>query len=259
MSLLSAVSGIFGGSSVGLTPAVQPFSEPADLVNQPSGETVATRFPGAVTSSHDDAGSGPVNAQAQQAVYGAEPFTEPVSDDMGAPGPAGDTAWLYGHDAPYTDWESAYGGPFVPSGPVPLGLHGIDTGGVFEREHSVPPDMGVLVRHTGVYPTTDRLASTQSEIDQTASAGRVNFDQAQYANANATGPWWIGYAENPIYNNTAQVAMPVDPTGSIYTPAGALPDMSVYMQGSAAYEEPPAPSVQYASAPPEPTNPYEVL
>jgi hypothetical protein len=54
----------------------------------------------------------------------------------------------------------------------------------------------------------------------------------------------VPYAENPIYNNLAREAMPVNALAGIYAPAGALPNLTPSGdQQAQAYVAPPDPDV----------------
>jgi hypothetical protein len=159
---------------------------------------------------------------------------------------------MSGHDGPVLPWDSSAGAPFTGSGAVNPALHGEDTGGVFQKSHVVAAAIGRLIRHTGVGQTYNRVAATQDTIGQTSPNDRRDLDQQQWHDP-THGAWRfdVPYAERPIYNNVAYESMPIEPTGSTYTPAGDLPDRSAYWDpNSYAYESPADPVVHAIPAAP---------
>jgi hypothetical protein len=254
LGITKAVEGLFGGSSQ-MTPAVQPFSDPVDLVNQPAGQPTQERWPGAVDPSDYGPNVGPgVNAGLAlpgDVTYGADTFPETLPTPAQGGGYQ-DTAWMSGHDAPVLPWDSSAGAPFAPSGPVNPDLHAQDTGGVYVKEHVAPAAVGTITRHTGTAQTYNRIANTLDTIGQTAPNGRTDMDQSQSWIPQGGGPRnrTVGYAERPIYNNVAYENVPVEQTGSIYTPDGSLSDRAVmWDQTARAYTEPADPYVQYSQQP----------
>ncbi|HXO24210.1 MAG TPA: hypothetical protein VN870_06500, partial [Streptosporangiaceae bacterium] len=156
-----------------------------------------------------------------------------------------DTAWMTGHDAPQVPWDSSAGPAFAPSGAIPPELHGGDTGGVYVREHVTPAAIGSLTRRTMTGQTTVRNGSGDqlTKDNQTSPNGRADLDQQQWHNPDGYDPWDIPYSERAIENNLAYESTMINPTGSPYTPAGALPDRSVYDYAAVAYDAPPDPDM----------------
>lgn len=249
-SLLGEIEGLFGDVPAGMTPAAAPFSDPIDLVNVPAGQPAQERWPGALDPAvHTD--SGTVSPQFAGPVFGdqaPEPFGDTLPH-LASGGGWQDTGPETGHDAPILPWDSSAGGPFAPSGPVDPDLHGTDTGGVWVKEYVVPAEIGTLTRRTMTGQTWNRVAETQTEKIGQAVNNRLDLDQQQWHDPDGYDPWTIPYAERPILNNVAYEAMPIQPTDSSYTPAGALPDMSAYSYAAQAYEAPPDPAVASAPAP----------
>jgi hypothetical protein len=246
---MSILQDLFGDVPQGMTSAVQPFTDPVDVLNDPAGEPTQERWPGALDPTEHQAGQAvPGNSLPADVQYGAEPF-ESSLPYREAGGGFGDSAWMSGHDGPTVPWDSSAGAPFAPSGAIDPALHGDDTGGVFQKEHVIPAQIGTLTRHTGTGQTNNRVAPTQTAIGNTSPNGRENFDQMQFWNPDGHDPWEIPYAERPVFNNLAYESMPIEPTGSVYTPAGALPNRAVLPGGAMAYEPPPSPDVSYTVPP----------
>jgi hypothetical protein len=250
VSFLSFLS----SATAAATPAAASFSDPVDLVNTDTGYPPSERYPGAVDPSQYSAGSGPQppggTGGPVAAGYGPDPFTSTLPHQ--APGGGWqDTAWMTGHDGPQAVWDSSAGQAFAPSGAVGPDLHGEDTGGVWIREHVIPASIGSLTRRVQAGQTTVRNGSgdqvTKDNI--TSPNGRTDLDQYQMHDPDGFDPWDIPYGERPVQNNLAYEAMPIEPTGSPYTPAGELSDRSVYDYAAQAYESPPDPYVGTAAAP----------
>jgi hypothetical protein len=229
------------------TPAAQPYTDPVDLVNDPSGYPAQERYPGAVNPSQYGPGNTDLAGGTDGPVatgYGPEPFTSGLP--VQAPGGGWqDTGWMTGHDGPQLPWDSSAGAPFAPSGAVNPALHGEDTGGVWNKQHVTPAAIGRLSRRTQFAQTTVRNGSGDqiTKDNVTSPNNRSDMDQYQVHDPDGYDPWEIPYAERPIYNNLAYENVPMDPVASTYVPAGGLSDRSVYDYAAQSYEQPPDPYV----------------
>ena len=229
-----------------------------DLVNVPVGQPAKTRWPGPVNpSTYSDTGpdypiSGPPN--------GPWILSEiPPGQAVGgvAEGGIQDTSWMTGTDGPEVEWDSSAGAPFAPSAALNPVLHGTDTGAVFQAQHVVGAEVGLIQRHTGIGQTYNREYAFDpvTGMNVPAANPRQDYDQIQTwdpapYDGGGWAPWDPGYAERPILNNVAYTATPVNNNGSMYGVAGALPDRSQFNQyDAAAYEAPPDPIVNQPAAP----------
>lgn len=238
-------------SGAATSPAAVPAAaNPSNSVNTATGFPATERWPGPVDpGQYTDAGPvypivGPLAGP-----WILDDFTGSIPADPEGSTGIQDLSWTTGTNGPMVPWDSNAGAPFAPSGPVNPDLHGQDLGATFQAQHVAPAQIGDLRRQTIVAEAWDRHYADGNVPYDPAPAGRVNFDQRQPwdpapGDGGGWSPWDPGYAERPIYNNTAYQATAVTNAATPYGVSGDLPNRAPFnTYAAAAYEPPPDPAV----------------